>query len=194
MKVEELFESMDNINLDQAYELFSKSYQEHTGTAWSKEKFVSRASNWEFFGDEHGYVAVRPQRSGLVKLVGVAGSPRSIVKGLKQIQDQHLPIWGMMSSDLVPLAKKMGLIQPPAWVVKGMLKLIPPGVFGDVPLKVNSDGSITLQYSDVGSATKFFVGSKEYFKTMLIQAKDKSLSGMNSMITKPIIAALEKLI
>ncbi len=194
MKVEELFESIDNIDLDRAYELFSKSYQEHTGSAWSKEKFISRASNWEFYGDGNGYVAVRPQRSGLVKLVGVAGSPRSIMKGMKELQNQHLPVWGLMSSELVTLAKKLGFIQPPAWVVKGMLKLIPPGVFGDVPFNINSDGSITLQYSDVGEATKFFVGSKEYFKAMLIQAKDKSLGGMNSMIAKPILAAMERLI
>jgi hypothetical protein len=194
MKVIELFEQVEDIDLDRAYELFSASYQEHTGTAWTKEKFISRSQSWDFYGDENGYVAVRPQHSGLVKLVGVGGSPRSVVKGMKQIMDKHLPVWGMMSSDLVPMAKKLGMIQPPAWIVKGMLKLIPSGVFGNVPITVNSDGSITLQYSDVGEATKYFVGSKEYFIHMLKSLKGGAVSGVNSMMIKPLLIAIERMI
>jgi hypothetical protein len=194
MIVDELFESVDNIDMDRAYELFSASYKEHTGNAWSKEKFMARAAAWDFYGDENGYVAVRPQLSGLVKLVGVGGAPRSVLKGLKQLMDQHLPVWGMMSADLVPMAKKIGMIQPPAWVVKGMLKFIPPGVFGDAPFTVNGDGSITLQYSDVGEATKFFVGSKEYFTHMIGQFKSGAVKGANSMLVKPLLMAMEKML
>ena len=194
MRVEELFESIGDIDLDKAYELFSASYNKHAGNAWSKEKFISRARNWEFYGDDKGYVAVRVQGSGLVKLVGVGGTPRSVVKGLKQIMDQHLPIWGMMSGELVPMAKKLGMIQPPAWVVKGMLKFIPPSVFGDAPFTINDDGSITLQYSDVGEATKFFVGSKEYFKHMIGEFKSGAVKGANSLVIKPLLYAIEKMI
>ena len=58
MKLQELFEQ-ENIDLDRAYELFTASYQKGTGTSWSKAKFMQRASNWTFYGDNDGYVAVR---------------------------------------------------------------------------------------------------------------------------------------
>lgn len=194
MKLIDLYENVNQLDMDRAYELFTASYQASTGASWSKEKFFQRASNWDFYGDSNGYIAVRPQRSGLVKLVGVGGSPRSIMKGMKEIMDKHLPIWGMMSSDLVPMAVKMGMIQPPTFVVKGMLKVIPRSVFGDVPFTINDDGSITLQYSDVGDARKYFVGSKEYFKHMISSFNNGAVSGINSLVVKPLIMAIEKLI
>lgn len=189
-----LNEQEEGIDLDRAYELFTASYQEHTGAVWSKDKFMQRASNWKFYGDNSGYIAIRPQRSGLVKLVGVGGSPRSIMKGMKQIMDQHLPIWGMMSKDIVPMAIKMGMIQPPAWIVKGMLKLIPSSVFGDVPFNINNDGSITLQYNDVGDATKYFVGSKEYFKHMIKSIKQNPPASVDMLVIKPLLFAIEKMV
>lgn len=167
MLIQDLFEEYTNINLDRAYELFTQSYTEHTGTAWSKQKFLSRARDWKFYGDDNGYVAVRPQRSGMLKLVGAAGNPRSVMKGMRELVDLKLPIWGMMSSELIPMAKKFGMIQPPGFVIKMLMKIIPSNVWGDVPITVNKDGSITFSYDDVGDATKFFIASPEYFSYML---------------------------
>lgn len=179
-----------NVNLDQAYEIFKKSYEESTGASWSKDKFLSRARNWKFYGDDNGYVSVRPQRSGLYKLVGVAGSPKSIYKGLHELLSENRPIWGMISADMVPMAKKVGFIQPTGYIIKAMMKLIPKSVFGDVDFTVNHDGSLTFQYSDVGDATKYFIANKLYFKEMLATHADK----VNDFAMKPILKTLELLI
>lgn len=179
-----------NVQLDQAYEIFKKSYEESTGASWTKDKFLSRARNWKFYGDDYGYVSVRPQRSGLYKLVGVAGSPKSIYKGLHELLAENHPIWGMVSADMVPMAKKVGFIQPPGYIIKAMMKLIPKSVFGDVDFTVNQDGSLTFQYSDVGDATKYFIANKRYFQEMLATHADK----VNDFAMKPILKTLELLV
>lgn len=193
MKVLELLR--ENIDLDRAYELFSKSYQEHTGTAWSKSKFMQRASNWTFYGDDNGYVAVRKQYSGPIKLVGVGGSPRSILKGMRELMSRNEPVWGMMSGDLIPMAKKFGMIQPPALVIKLLMKIIPSSVWGDVPVSVNKDGSITFSYSDVGDATKFFIASPEYFEFLLNNLyKNPNVQSLPSLAISQIKNALVNLV
>lgn len=172
------------MDLDKAYELFSANYEKATGTAWTKDKFISRASDWVFYGEEgKGYVAVRPQRSGLLKLVGVGGSPLAIAKGMKELLALKKPVWGMASMELVKAMHKLGMKTPPAWVVRKMLKTIPANVFGNVSYIVNKNGSITLDYSDVGKATKFFVANKEYYKWLLKMAADK--------LPGPVKAAIE---
>jgi hypothetical protein len=165
MKILELLYENQDIDLNRAYELFKASYTKSTGIAWSKEKFLSRASNWEFYGDYNGYVAVRVQRGGFVKLVGVGGSPRSIMKGMSELGGK--PIWGLISKDMVGMAGRYGLKSPPAFVIKLLMKVIPASVWGDVPTSINNDGSVTLSYNDVGDATKFFVASSEYYDKLL---------------------------
>jgi len=179
-----------NVNLDQAYEIFKQSYEKSTGAAWAKDKFLSLARNWKFYGDDNGYVSVRPQRSGLYKLVGVAGSPKSILKGLHELLAENRPIWGMVSADMVPMAKKVGFIQPPGYIIKAMMKLIPASVFGDAEFTVNHDGSLTFNYSDVGDATKYFIANKLYFKEMLATHADK----VTDFAMKPILKTLELLV
>jgi hypothetical protein len=188
-KYKPLQESL-NIDLHHAYELFSKTYQKSTGSAWTYQKFMSRARNWEFLGDEFGYVAFRRQRSGMVKLVGVAGNIRSIRNGVIELLEQNHPTWGMISKNMVPMAVKLGFINPPAFLMKIMLKMIPKSVFGDVDFDINNDGSITLKYSDVGDATKYFIANKEYFKHMLVEMKDKS----SDLAMKPVIKFIEMLV
>lgn len=187
MLLKELYESYDNINLDSAYELFRHSYEQATGASWSKEKFLSRARNWTFYGDENGFVSVRKQNSGMIKLVGVAGSPKSIYKGIQELSAENKPIWGMVSGDLVPMAQKFGFIKPPAFVVKVIAKTIPASVLGGANYKVNNDGSITFSYVDVGNTTKFFIANKLYFNQQLTAMKDKT----TDLAMKPVIAAIE---
>jgi hypothetical protein len=64
--------SAATIDLDRAFDIFNQSYIKSTGKSWEKDKFVERAQNWTFFGDANGYVAVRVQHGGMVKVVGVA--------------------------------------------------------------------------------------------------------------------------
>lgn len=157
-----------DIDLEDAYEIFKKSYSKSTGQSWDKDKFMYRAYNWTFYGEEDGFVAVRHQRSGAIKLVGMAGNPRSIMKGMNDVIDEGGPIWGMMDKRFVDiLVKRYKFVSPPSYIIKVLIKFIPKSVFGGVDFVVNNDGSVTLDYEDVGKATKYFVANREYYREYL---------------------------
>lgn len=149
-------------DLDKAYEIFSDTYIKSTGKTWSKDKFISRANAWLFYGDNDGFVTVRPQKSGYLKLTGMAGKPRSIIKGLKDLLATNKPIWGMVSSDILPMAIKQGFISPDKDQIEEILSNIPPSVFGGYHAIINDDGSVTMDYSDIGLATKYFIANEKY--------------------------------
>jgi hypothetical protein len=70
-----------------------------------------------------------------------------------------------------------------------LLKFIPSSVFGGADFDINSDGSLTLKYDDVGDAKKYFIGNEEYFKKLksdiLPSLKDK-MSTLPLMVRKGI--------
>lgn len=159
--------SLSPENQDSLYELFRDSYTKTTGKAWAKDKFLQRASNWKFYGPETGFIATRPQRGGLEKLVGTAGNPRGIVEAIKELKGSpDTKLWGLVSEDLVPLAEKHGLIAPHklpmgSSIITGLKKTIPSSFLSEVDIA--PDGSFNLDYKDVGAAKKFLVGSPAYF-------------------------------
>jgi hypothetical protein len=162
------------------YDVFKQSYTAETGKSWDQQKFESRASNWRFYGDENGYVAVRPQRSGMYKLVGVAGAPRSIVRGLDQLIAEDVPIWGAVSEPLALMARRKGFVAPHLHfggptLIKHVLSNVPDSVFGGIKPTINNDGSIELDYPDTGKATKYLIANKKYLKqlTGVPQVADK---------------------
>lgn len=166
----------------QIFNVFKQSYEKATGTAWSIDKFYSRASEWLFFGDPQGFVTVRPQRSGYYKLTGVAGSMKSIMKGLNELVSTNMPIWGMLTDDLASiLIKRYGFRKPNKIEGAIIAKLIPSNVFGNVEYKRNPDGSVTFNYKDVGEATKVFVGNKPYF---IKSRKDAFNTGIQTFKSK----------
>jgi hypothetical protein len=171
------FSGLSDDKKEHIYNVFKDSYEKSSGTSWSKDKFYDRAQNWLFFGDDNGFVTVRPQQSGLYKLVGVAGNPKSILIGLNELKSLNTPVWGMVSADIQKMAVKQGFKTPPTFLLKVLLKFIPSSVFGGVDFDINSDGSLTLKYSDVGDAKKYFIGNEEYFKKLksdiLPNLKDK---------------------
>lgn len=171
------FSSLSDDKKEHIYNVFKDSYEKTTGNAWSKDKFYSRAQNWLFFGDDDGFVTVRPQQSGLYKLVGVAGNLKSILLGLNELKSLNQPVWGMVSADIQKMAQKQGFKSPPGFLLKVLLKFIPSSVFGGADFEINSDGSLTLKYDDVGDAKKYFIGNEEYFKKLksdiLPSLKDK---------------------
>jgi hypothetical protein len=160
------FNNISEEEQDKIYNIFKNSYEKSVGTSWTKEKFFGRAKNWIFFGDMDGFVAVRPQKSGFYKLVGVAGNGKSILRGVEELQSNNYPVWGMVSDDIHKMALKKGFKTPPSFLLKLLIKFIPNSVFGGVDFDVNSDGSITLKYSDVGDSRKYFIGNDEYFKKL----------------------------
>ena len=153
------------IDLDRAYELFQQEYMTSTGQSWSKDKFLSRARNWEFYGDDNGFISLRPQQSGFYKLVGSAGSDRSKYKGFKDAIAKGLPLWGMVSLEIKNLLIKLGFKAPNFIERQLLMKLIDTNVLGDAKfIEFTKDGGCILDYPDIGRVTKYFVGSPQYWK------------------------------
>jgi len=168
------------------YKIFSDAYKATTGTSWDEEKFMSRAKNWDFYGDEKGYVAVRRQYSGYSKLVGVAGNSKSILNGLNELEKENIPVWGMVSKEIQKIMNKKGYKTPNAIVMNVLLRLIPKSVFGGADYKINLDGSITLDYEDTGKATKYFVGNDRYFDELKKQIASGALDKIEGINKKTI--------
>ena len=166
---------------DNIYQLYKNSYEKSVGNAWDEDKFFERAEDWNFFGDQIGYVAARLQGSGLYKLAVVGGNVRGILKGMQELTSLNKPTWGMVSSDILPMMKKLGFKTPNALIMNALLRLIPKEIFGGVDFKINIDGSITLNYEDTGSAKKYFVGNQLYFDWLKSQIKDKIKDKINPM-------------
>lgn len=165
------------------FKVFQTSYQKATNNSWGLDKFNRRADNWLFFGDMNGFVAVRPQNSGLYKLVGIAGSPKSIINGLNELKGKNLPLWGMVSEEMLSMVLRVGFKTPSKILVKMLYKFIPNSVFGGADFKINSDGSITLKYEDVGSSKKYFIANDNYYNFL----KEKILPSISSEIPKSLI-------
>lgn len=177
-------ESKINLDLNRAYELFKAEYEQvtHGGKWWTPEKFYQRFSNWECYGDKNGVVAVRRQRSGYVKLVGMAGSMKSKYKGFKDILALNLPVWGMVTKDIAGMGVKMGMRTPNFIEASILKKVIDPSVFGNVKIHgYTKDGGIDMEYPDVGRTTKYFIANNEYYKKARSDFKNKALEkfGLN---------------
>jgi hypothetical protein len=169
-----LKESLVQIPLDSAYEIFKNEYDKSTGNSWSYDKFMGRARNWEFYGDEKGYVAIRRQRSGLVKLVGMAGDNRSKLKGINDLISMKMPLWGMVSKDIKDIAVRRGMREPNFLERQVLKRSIPPEVLGGAEiLEYQKDGGIKLQYPDVGVVVKYLVGTPEYYAKLREMFGDK---------------------
>lgn len=161
-----LFSESVDLDLDKAYQVFKKEYEQITGKSWDEHHFKSRAQNWQFYGDENGYIALRPQKSGYYKLVATAGSNKSKYKALVEVTSKKLPVWGLVSKDIADMLVKFGYKQPNFIERKILLSQISSNVFGDSKIeKVNDDGGIVLNQSGgIGQVVKYFVGSPEYWK------------------------------
>jgi hypothetical protein len=169
-----LKESLVQIPLDSAYEIFKNEYDKSTGTSWTYDKFMGRARNWEFYGDEKGYVAIRRQRSGLVKLVGMAGDNRSKLKGINDLISMKMPLWGMVSKDIKDISVRRGMREPNFLERQVLKRSIPPEVLGGAEiLEYQKDGGIKLQYPDVGVVVKYLVGTPEYYAKLRTMLGDK---------------------
>lgn len=149
------------------YKLFKASYEKSVGTAWDYGKFINRISTWTLYGNSDGFITVRPQRSGLIKLTGSAGNPRGILRGLDLLVATNKPIWGVVTPDIAQILKKKGFIIPNPIFIKILFKLIPSNVLGG-HISLNNDGSLNVTNSDTGSLDKIFVANKLYLKSLLV--------------------------
>lgn len=162
-----LGEALVEIPLEKAYEIFRKEYEKATGKSWDQNKFMNRARNWEFYGDDKGYVAIRRQRSGFVKLVGMAGEMKSKLKGIQDLLSMDLPLWGMVSKEIKDIAIRKGMRMPNLLERQVLKRSIPPQVFGDAKiLDYQSDGGVKIQYPDIGVTVKYLVGTPKYYSEL----------------------------
>jgi hypothetical protein len=82
----------------------------------------------------------------------------------------------MVSHEILPMAVKQGFISPDKNQIEKILSNIPSSVFGGVDAKINDDdGSVTMNYDDVGPATKYFIANKKYMNSIKLMSK---LNGM----------------
>ena len=160
-----LYKKPSEVNLPEAYNKFKDSYEKATGKSWDESKFMNRAAGWLFYGDEAGYITVRPQRSGLYKLVGMAGNPKSIIKAFDYLMSENKPTWGMVSGGIKNMAEKKGMRTPPGWLIKLIMsKGISSAILGGAEIVgVESDGKVTLKYKDIGLVDKYFIGNDQYY-------------------------------
>lgn len=163
-------------DIEKKYDIFKAEYDKATGKSWTFEKFKQRAADWKFYGDDQGFVAVRFQKSGYVKLTGAAGNMRSKLRGLKQLLDENMPLWGLVSPQIAELAGKVGFIAPPQFIVNQIIKHIDPSVLAGANVQVN-DGSVVVDYKDVGTVEKKLIVTKPYLKKLL-ESKQIPMSGV----------------
>ena len=160
------------------YRAFEESYVKATGSSWSRDTFLGRAKNWIFFGsvgEKTGIVAVRPQKDGgRYKLVAIAGDIRGILKGVSLLRSElgNSPIWGLVSSDMTSMAERLGLVamhDKPGGptLLKAIMKLIPPSVFGSYNVELQNDGGVSVDIKDIGSVSKYFVANKAYYEQLI---------------------------
>jgi hypothetical protein len=159
-------------NLDKTYNAFKDTYEKRTGKAWTKDKFTQRVGGWTMYGDHDGFVSTRQQASGPIKLVGSAGNLQGVKKGFQELLATGKPVWGMMDDKLAALSTRFGMVRPSPWVMRMVFKKIMPKVAPALGVDaskvvINGDGSLTIDYPDVGKATKFLVGNKAYFDFLL---------------------------
>jgi hypothetical protein len=171
-QVNRLEEALQNPDLNKAYDQFQTSYQKSTGKAWPKDKFLAKAGEWDLHGDEKGFVATRQQASGPIKLVGAAGDPASVKKGLLEVLAAGKPVWGAMDPRMAAVAARMGMVRPEGWIMVRIMRALKDrfapamGVPGEA-IRVNKDGSLSITYPDVGESTKVLVGNQAYFQWVL---------------------------
>jgi len=191
-----------NMDMDKAFDIFQKSYTKSTGKSWDKDKFIDRAIDWEFYGDDNGFVALRKQKSDLVKLVGAAGSLKSVYKGMQDIKHLYSSkmVWGLVSRDISSQLEKLGFY---VFRLKGGLSdkmmiffiknTIPSSVLGGATINgIDKDGSLNLTYGDVGSVDKVLIGNKGYFQFLINSIQNNGK--IPDMIKNKLIAAINNII
>ena len=152
-----------DLDFDEVYELFTRSYLNAVGSAQSREWFERHFWTWKFFGSRIGMVAVRFQDCGLVKLTGIAGAKLGIIKGLNDVLAMGKPVWSAVSHDMVAQACRAGFLSPPAWIMRAVLDKIGARITKGRLLQVHRDGSFSMNLSNIGIVRKSFVSNKSYY-------------------------------
>lgn len=161
-----LFKNLNQNEKDHIFNMFRNSYTKSTGASWDKEKFYNKADSYLFFGNkDNGFVTVKPNSDGTLKLTTASGNLNDIFSGMSELISTNKPIWGLLSNKIsLILIKKYGFILPPKNVSNFLINNV---IKPSSEFKFNDDGSLTLNYNDIGLSNKVFVGNKNFFKFLL---------------------------
>jgi len=176
------FGSISNVEQDELYQNFYNSYMQSVGSAWDRQDFEWKSSQWTFWGSPQGGVALRHQNSGMWKLNASYGTPKAIFNGLKEMVNDigNEPIWGAMTDHIAVMLEKatarMGNDKMFLRVPKLIAKVIVPHikkVFGDNDkIEVNSDGTLSMQAPDGTTITKVLVANRAYYHNIIDQMEN----------------------
>jgi len=183
--------------IDRFYDVYKTSYEKETGSSWTKDKFLNRASHWEFFGDIDGGIALRWQpRAKMYKMVATYGSPIKVARSLKSLRTElsDKPIWGAMSkklADSLESSTSGEFKKAPPLLIKTLIPFIKQS-FGDVIESIDKDGALNINISEIGTVKKYYIANKNYYKQIL----DNGLDSMSipDIIKTPLKFLLKKLI
>ena len=149
----------------------------------SKDWFEKRYPLWTFFGNAQGYVAVRKQASGAVRINLIAGDKVIVLKAFIELLKKGWPLWttvddqvatmlmnpkigftGLSSKALMMLFDSKYFPQSP---------LIPSNVMGVTQITVNNDNSITIDDDELGALKKYFMVNSEWLSHTLKLGKQQ---------------------
>jgi hypothetical protein len=181
---------------DSLYKKFAESYKKATGESWRPDFFRGRARKWTFYGNKHGYVAVRRQHSGMMKIVGSAGHPIGIHVGMKKLLSEGTPIWAAATPELADgMMKHYGMTAVSPMVVRHMAPVLErKGTLGDGKIHhIDEDGTINISYPNLdGVHRKKIVGNALYHAASMsfvaahaaVQAYDTVKDKASSLVDK----------
>ena len=148
------------------YEQFKDAYDKSVGQSWTRDKFISRLQNWTLYGNSDGFVTVREQPGGLIKLTGSAGNAKGILNGLEKLNSTDRPIWGFVTRNIGNMLIKKGFIAPNSILLKPLFSYLKTKInIGDNEL---TDNGSLIHTTDLGTKIeKIFVANREYFEFLL---------------------------
>jgi hypothetical protein len=143
----------------------------------SKNWFEKRYPLWTFFGNAQGYVAVRKQNSGAVRINLIAGDKNIVLRAFIELLTKGWPLWSTVDSEVAKLLKnpKVGFIELSPRLVTMLYgektysqsPLIPHMIMGDDKIDDNGDGSLTIHDKELGSLVKYILVNKEWMALTL---------------------------
>ncbi len=195
--IEEQFklQDLDQDRQDKLYQAFYKSYVRATGAAWDQDTFTHKSYSWVFFGDLEGTggIAVRPQRSGLIKMNAVYGSPRAIMAGLQELVNTwgDRGLWTVATKEIVEsLNKRFGFKTPPVFVMRLLVPIL-SNILGGHVEKIEKDGGLQITDPHTGNKlTKYFTCNKAYIKWLVSNSEIKKIFNKKSQL---IFVSLKKM-
>jgi hypothetical protein len=180
------FASLDQEKQDKLYDLFKDSYDKSTkeltgeSTSWSKGKFEGRARSWVFYGNppEHenaGGIAIRKQRSGLLKLNASFGSLKGIIAGFDELikKEPDGKVWGAMPENLANMVIKLGtkrggdFVKLPTDVLKAVGSIFASSMGISTDDLLDSSGNINYKMDNGKVMKKEVVVSKNTLRWFL---------------------------